>query len=110
MEDVVFTNNEMHLEMKPLVYIEKKGLDYFTVNEGKTITVRLLSNDELVLSGKFIGLSLDNNELPLIDGIQIEMPQYKLRLFYKASDDSGLSIVTVSLLLVDSINDITFSE
>jgi|GEM_PF-5540824 hypothetical protein len=96
--------------MKPIDYIAKYGLDFFNANKGKMITVKLLSNTNIVLSGKFIGVSFDNNNLPLIDGLHIEMPQYKLRFFYKASEESGMIIVTISLLLVDSINDITFSE
>lgn len=60
--------------MNPKDYIAQHGVDYFTVNKGKIITVRLLSDEGLVFSGYFLGISRVGDYLPLIDGLLIDEP------------------------------------
>jgi len=94
--------------MKPKDYIAQHGIDYFTSNKGRTITVRLLSDDGLIFSGHFLGISRIGDYLPLIDGLLIEDPQFNLHMMYKNPDDGRLLALNINLLLVDSINDISF--
>lgn len=85
------------------------GIDYFTANKGKTITVRLLSNDGLVYSGYFIGISSVKNEVPLIDGLYVELPQFNLHFMYTVPEDGRIIPVRVNMLMIDSMDDIDFS-
>lgn len=94
--------------MKPHDYISQYGIEYFTKNKGKTIIIRLLSDDGLVFSGYFVGISAIGDHLPLIDGLLIEQPQFNLHFFYKNPEDSRQIAVNVNLLLVDSMEDMRF--
>ena len=94
--------------MKPRDYIALHGIDYFTVNKGKTITVRLLSDDGIVFSGHFFGISRVGDHLPLIDGLLIEEPQFNLHMMYMSPDDGRLLALNINLLLVDDMEDIKF--
>ena len=94
--------------MKPKDYIAQNGIDFFEVNKGKTITIRLQSVDELVLTGYYIGISHVGDYLPLIDGLLIEEPQYNLHMMYKNPDDGRLIALNINLLLIDDMSDIKF--
>ncbi|MBO5615081.1 MAG: hypothetical protein J5932_03025 [Prevotella sp.] len=94
--------------MKPKDYIAQYGIDYFSINKGKAITVRLLSDDSLIFSGHFIGIFHIGNHLPLIDGLLIEEPQFNLHMMYKNPDDGRLLALNINLLLVDDMEDIKF--
>ena len=95
--------------MRPRDFIAKNGIDYFTTNKGKTITVRLLSDDGLVFSGYFVGITPVNNEVPLIDGLYVDLPQFNLHFMYTVPDDERIIPVRVNLLMIDSMDDIVFS-
>ncbi len=96
--------------MKPHDYIAKHGLGYFIGNKGKIITFRLLSDDTLIFSGYFVGITKEGDNLPLIKGLLIEQKQYNLHFFYKDPDDGRLIPVIVNVLLIDSMDDILFSD
>lgn len=95
--------------MRPRDFIAMNGIDYFTANKGKTITVRLLSNDGLVYSGYFIGITSVKNEVPLIDGLYVELPQFNLHFMYTVPEDGRIIPVRVNMLMIDSMEDIAFS-
>lgn len=95
--------------MRPRDFIARNGIDYFTANKGKTITVRLLSDDGLVFSGYFVGITPVNNEVPLIDGLYVDLPQFNLHFMYTVPDDGRIIPVRVNLLMIDSMGDIVFS-
>ena len=42
--------------MKPKDFIAQQGTDYFTLNKGKVISLRLRGDNELVIKGHFIGI------------------------------------------------------
>ena len=86
------------------------GIDFFNDQINKTITVRLLSDDGLVFSGKFIGIKPSGNEVPMIDGLLIELPQFDLKFWYTDPENRSIFPVSVGLLLIDSMDDISFSE
>lgn len=94
--------------MKPYEYITQYGIDYFTANKEKTITVRLLSDDGLVFSGYFVGITPIGDELPLIDGLLIKQPQFNLHMMYTNPEDGRIVPVKFNLLLVDDMGDIKF--
>ncbi len=94
--------------MRPSVYIAQHGIEYFTANRGKTITVRLLSDDGLVFSGYFVGITPIGEDLPLIDGLLIKQPQFNIHLMYKVPEHGEIVPVKFNLLLVDDIGDIRF--
>ncbi len=94
--------------MKPHEYIASHGIEYFKMNKGKTITVRLLSDDGLVYSGHFTGITPIGNNLPLIDGVLIEQPQLDLKFLYRDPENGRVVPVKVNILLIDSMDDISF--
>lgn len=94
--------------MKPKDYIAQHGIDYFAANKGKTITVRLLSDEGLVFTGHFLGVTHIGDHLPLIDGLLIEEPQYNLHMMYKYPEDGRMVALNINLLLVDDMEDIKF--
>ena len=96
--------------MKPKDFISLHGIGYFTANKGKTLTVRLLSDDGLVISGYYLGITPIGNELPLIDGLLIEIPQFNIHLLYTDPQDGRIVPVKFNLMLVDDMNDIKFIE
>ncbi len=96
--------------MKPKDFIAQHGIDYFTANKGKTITVRLLSDGGLVFSGFFVGITPIGEELPLIDGLLIKQPQFNLHLMYTVPEDGRIVPLKFNLLLVDDMEDIRFSD
>ena len=75
-------------------------------NKEKTITVRLLSDDGLVFSGCFVGITPVKNEVPLIDGLQVILPQFNLHFMYTISESGNIIPVRVNLLMIDSMDDI----
>jgi hypothetical protein len=96
--------------MSPYEFITQYGIDYFTANKGKTITIRLLSDNGLVYSGYFVGITPAGNELPLVNGLVIELPQFNLHFLCKVPADERIVPVSVGLLLVDTMDDIKFTE
>lgn len=94
--------------MKPYEYIALHGIDYFKKNKGKIITVRLLSDDGLIYSGHFAGITPIGNNLPLIDGMLIEQPQFDISFFYRDPENGRVVPVKVNILLIDSMDDIRF--
>lgn len=96
--------------MKPREFIAQYGIDYFNSQKGKTVTVRLLSDDGLVFSGFFVGVKQTGDEVPMVDGLLITLPQFKLTFMYKSPDDDKIVPVSINLLLVESMGDIQFSE
>lgn len=95
--------------MKPRDFIAMNGIDYFTANKGKKITVRLLSDDGLVYSGYFIGITPVKNEAPLIDGLYVKIPQFNLHFMYTVPEDGKIIPIRVNMLMIDSMEDIAFS-
>ena len=96
--------------MKPYEYIALHGTDLFTRNEGKTINVRLLSDDGLIYQGHFAGITPIGNNLPLIDGLLIEQPQFVIHFFYNDPENGCVVPVKVNILLIDSMDDISFEQ
>ncbi len=96
--------------MKPKDFISLHGIDFFTANNGKKITVRLLSDNGLEFSGYFTGITPAGKELPLIDGLQIEIPQYNMHLLYTDPQDGRIVPVNFNLMLIDDMDDIIFKE
>lgn len=97
--------------MKPYEFIALHGIDLFSAYEGEIITVRLLSDDGLVFSGIFTGITPIGEELPklpLIDGLLIKQPQFNLHLKYANPEDGRIVPVKFNLLLVDDKGDIKF--
>ena len=95
--------------MKPHEYIAKNGIEFFQSQKGKTITVRLLSDEGLVFSGYFVGITPAKNEIPIIDGYLIDLPQFNLHFMVKDPEDGRIVPVSVNILMIDSMDDITFS-
>lgn len=96
--------------MKPKDFIAENGLSYFESNKNKKITIRLLSDDGLVYRGFFVGITPVGNELPLISGLLIYVPQYVIHMLYNDVEDGHIIPVKINLTLVDSMDDIVFSE
>ena len=96
--------------MKPKDFIAQNGIDYFQAQEEKTVTVRLLSDDELVFSGFFVGITPAKNNIPIVDGYLIDLPQFNLHFMIKEPEDGRIVPVSVNLLMIDSMDDIKFSE
>ena len=95
--------------MKPYDFVAQNGIEYFQAQKDKTITVRLLSDDDLVFSGYFVGITPAKHEIPIIDGYLVELPQFNLHFMVKDSEDGRLAPVSVNLLMIDSMDDIVFS-
>lgn len=96
--------------MKPYDFIAKNGIDYLTTRKEQHVTVRLLSDDGLVFSGKFVGVIPIGNNLPLIDGLLIALPQFDFHMLYTDPEGGGIIPLKFNLLLIDSMNDIKFDE
>ncbi len=95
--------------MKPIDFVEKHGIKCFTDKKGKRIQFRLLSDDNLVFAGDFIGVIPEGNNLPLIDGFLVELPQFYIYFYYEDPIDGRRIPAKVSLLLIDSMEDILFT-
>lgn len=96
--------------MKPWEFIAQNGIDFFQAQKGKTVTVRLLSDDELVFSGYFGGITRAKNEIPIMDGYILNLPQFNLHFMIKEPKDGRMAPISVNLLMIDSMADIKFSE
>lgn len=81
--------------MKPKDYTAQHGIDYFAANKGKTITVQLLSDEGLVFTKHFFGITCLGDHLQLIGSLLIEEPQFNLHMMYEYPDDERLVALSI---------------
>ncbi|MBO4843967.1 MAG: hypothetical protein J5490_05185 [Bacteroidales bacterium] len=96
--------------MKPIDFIAKNGIDFFTSHIGEKITVRLLSDDEFVFTGFFTEITPEGENLPLIDGVLIELPQFNLHMKYEDPVEGKIVPINFNIILIDDMKDIIFNK